>query len=870
MQLGLSTEQRISNTLLANNCNLLALICQAPIAGDTAAVISKGIISLLRQQNGNLAELFLQRLLSAKIIQYREYYVDVETKEDTLRFWIREDKKKGRDLSDVIRDNSMAAMLLNAFSRCEGMAYLNYSLGPALKSVMCYMDQCEIDPQKLNAESDTDIHANEERLKQSCAALIQSIADRKDVMPQSIRRICSYIKTSIDNAMDADNKRQSIISSYDTSRTSSIKKDGKRPTSLSPRAAEDSEKQPTTRASSLRKSRCPSSESRQNRARGKSVSSSLSSPAPRPLQARCRSGSSTYSVNTVPLARGNRSRSNTRGTLGSAGDIASESGIDPSETESPMFRLFGWKKHNRGSHCSENGCATPKSITDFEDRPKTDISDLINVSDSGSSLTKLNQSLSYKKTGGSSPNLSNPSLMSSGGSLSFAVFKRAIQTRNEGRLIPLTWPSARGESAKKADGTASRSDSSLAISNVPTSTNSTTQPLSRSSVVYHATGSNTAGTGSASSTVVLSSGDDGEDRRTDRSYSGADLGSDHKPSACKALISEERCVNGQLSASDVDITERDTVPDTIPPPDPERVLSQQKSSVSIKNRESTATRASGYLSVAEKVVGSFLFLRFLIPAITAPDIYGLIDGKPSGLARRGLILSGKVLTALCNDMEFGAKESYLMSMNDFLQQYRLQIKDYLDFATSDSTLTHKSKETSPEPKGLIKDLIKSEARKRKALSASMPSLNFWPPESLSDSDKDKTSQPSSHQLHQPTGSNSFPHPAKLEARSNSSSSTLRLHSKFHLADMSELEALFTHLGHSLDIIETDIEHRIATLSENEADGVLANFFEMKRLVENSPYGRKSGSEESQESTLAKAGLLAKKISKSFKGIFTTG
>ncbi|KAJ3217772.1 hypothetical protein HDU67_007327 [Dinochytrium kinnereticum] len=85
MQLGLSTEQRISNTLLANNCNLLALICQAPIAGDTAAVISKGVISLLRRQNGNVAEKFLQRLLLAKVIQCQ---------------------KKGRDLSDIIRDNS--------------------------------------------------------------------------------------------------------------------------------------------------------------------------------------------------------------------------------------------------------------------------------------------------------------------------------------------------------------------------------------------------------------------------------------------------------------------------------------------------------------------------------------------------------------------------------------------------------------------------------------------------------------------------------------------------------------------------------------------------------------------------------------------
>ncbi|KAI8838615.1 hypothetical protein BC829DRAFT_38152 [Chytridium lagenaria] len=244
-KLGLSIEQRISNTLLANNCNLLALICQAPIAGDTAAVISKGVISLLRRQNGNATEKFLQRLLLAKIKQYQ---------------------KKGRDLSDIIRDNSMAAMLLNAFARNEGLAYLNQSLGPPLQTVMGYVDQCEIDPQRLNAESDTDIHANEERLKQSCTTLLDHVSEKREGMPPSIRRICSFIKSNIEIALQAQE-------------TDRLSDHGR---GLLNKTLNSFDDKTSSRNSSIRRSRSPSSpwqaDDNRQRARGKSVSSSLNSP----------------------------------------------------------------------------------------------------------------------------------------------------------------------------------------------------------------------------------------------------------------------------------------------------------------------------------------------------------------------------------------------------------------------------------------------------------------------------------------------------------------------------------------------------------------------------------------------------------------
>jgi hypothetical protein len=45
--------------------------------------------------------------------------------------------------------------------------------------------------------------------------------------------------------------------------------------------------------------------------------------------------------------------------------------------------------------------------------------------------------------------------------------------------------------------------------------------------------------------------------------------------------------------------------------------------------------------------------------------------------RRGLILCGKMLTALCNDTEFGYKETSLIPSNSFLEKYRSQMKEFL-------------------------------------------------------------------------------------------------------------------------------------------------------------------------------------------------
>jgi neurofibromin 1 len=65
-------------------------------------------------------------------------------------------------------------------------------------------------------------------------------------------------------------------------------------------------------------------------------------------------------------------------------------------------------------------------------------------------------------------------------------------------------------------------------------------------------------------------------------------------------------------------------------------------------------------------VGAFIFLRFFCPAIVAPDSEGLVDMSPTKEMRRGLMLIAKIIQNLANNVLFGAKEAYMIPLNDFL------------------------------------------------------------------------------------------------------------------------------------------------------------------------------------------------------------
>ncbi|KAI8983424.1 hypothetical protein BDB01DRAFT_790689 [Pilobolus umbonatus] len=78
-------------------------------------------------------------------------------------------------------------------------------------------------------------------------------------------------------------------------------------------------------------------------------------------------------------------------------------------------------------------------------------------------------------------------------------------------------------------------------------------------------------------------------------------------------------------------------------------------------------------------VGAFVFLRFFCPAIVSPESEGLIKNSASisKEMRRGLLIVTKVIQNLANNVLFGAKETYMIVLNDFLTSNIYKVASFL-------------------------------------------------------------------------------------------------------------------------------------------------------------------------------------------------
>lgn len=74
-------------------------------------------------------------------------------------------------------------------------------------------------------------------------------------------------------------------------------------------------------------------------------------------------------------------------------------------------------------------------------------------------------------------------------------------------------------------------------------------------------------------------------------------------------------------------------------------------------------------------VAGFMFLRFLCPAIVAPDAFGVVKTAPSSAVRRTLVLMSKVLQNLANGTE-RAKEDYMQPTDVFVAKNLARIRTY--------------------------------------------------------------------------------------------------------------------------------------------------------------------------------------------------
>jgi hypothetical protein len=76
----------LAEILLAENLQIMTLVCRSALVGDAAAIASKGILKILTLREAQGTQDFLKRLFRARISDY---------------------KRKQRDLSDITRDNRL-------------------------------------------------------------------------------------------------------------------------------------------------------------------------------------------------------------------------------------------------------------------------------------------------------------------------------------------------------------------------------------------------------------------------------------------------------------------------------------------------------------------------------------------------------------------------------------------------------------------------------------------------------------------------------------------------------------------------------------------------------------------------------------------
>eukprot|EP00732_Lithocolla_globosa_P001321 Lithocolla_globosa_v1_NODE_629_length_3565_cov_4.135897.p1 type:complete len:808 gc:universal NODE_629_length_3565_cov_4.135897:1050-3473(+) len=94
-------------------------------------------------------------------------------------------------------------------------------------------------------------------------------------------------------------------------------------------------------------------------------------------------------------------------------------------------------------------------------------------------------------------------------------------------------------------------------------------------------------------------------------------------------------------------------------------------------------------AIANKAVASFIFLRFINPAILLPQSFCVISPQLTISSNRQLVLVTKVLQNLANGVEFGKKEAFMADMNPFIKNNRAPLDHFIREILSESTVDHR-------------------------------------------------------------------------------------------------------------------------------------------------------------------------------------
>lgn len=97
--------------------------------------------------------------------------------------------------------------------------------------------------------------------------------------------------------------------------------------------------------------------------------------------------------------------------------------------------------------------------------------------------------------------------------------------------------------------------------------------------------------------------------------------------------------------------------------------------------------ASNKSELADNLISSSIFLRYLCPAILSPSLFSLVSEFPNQQVSRNLTLIAKTIQTLANFNKFGGKEHYMEFMNDFVTREWDNMHSFLLKISSNNGMT---------------------------------------------------------------------------------------------------------------------------------------------------------------------------------------
>ncbi|KAJ3296213.1 hypothetical protein HDU79_007302 [Rhizoclosmatium sp. JEL0117] len=660
--------------LLENNATLLVAICHVPFVGEKATAVANGVLALLGlcsdrsglfDENISCSEIFIKRLLAIKVVQFEH---------------------KEKDLNDILRDNSITTMLLTTYIRQNGAHFLHHTIPKTIESLFPILNNCEMDPLKMKHVSEqNDVLAevlakNQVHLVTVCATLVtvflEKAAGGEDGIPKSVQRVCRFLGEIIERPSDL---------------TPALK-----PPPIPPQSPQ---------LQSIAKAQMMASPTGSFPGTPRKMSmGSLHNLLPLDIQRPFRTKSSaSLDIHKHPLSTGHlpHPQSNHSSSRSSSGRSRSSSAaatstphsmsksaqeIPPIPTPpSPLLRtpsLTPTTSTKSPNPKSPNSNLKSKLWSLFHNTPTSSTSKLLldqqqpstppppptrGMTASAPSLDDQNTSQTSDKSLPTTPTPGVETVYNS------AEDFTAPTTTRRG-TVTVTLEKLSAASLQRLGKRASR----------PSLDSQATPPMgSLEAGVDGKVGSPPAASNLQINIIGAPIGEyaflkredvevdckseEGKGEEDGKGVDGLKLGKQETELSTVTLAHS----SSGLSVATVGTGVHLSLPLS-------RKSSLKTNGRSLKQKQTLAsangaTENDGSLSLIEKVIGSLLFLRYLVPTIITPDVI-----PPTPAHRRGLILAGKVLTAASNGVEFGVKEDYMMPLNTNLKEYRYRIKEFVD------------------------------------------------------------------------------------------------------------------------------------------------------------------------------------------------